>query len=235
MASVSLSGTTLTVSAHPNPGRASTCEPITVGVPLPRGVIKDPRRLGLVGDDLTMVPLQALPTERWPDGSIRWALLDFQATGLVASDRRYQLNLDCDGPALHTTRVEIAEAPERIVVDTGAAQFRLQAGAAFPFAAVTVGGRAAIDASSSAFVVIDDQGKSWPAGVTKVEVEDRGPVRSSVRLDAYVGPRRRPLLQVIARIHFFAGSAATRIAITVRNPRRARHRGGFWDLGDHAA
>ena len=235
MASVSLSGTTLTVSAHPNPGRASACEPITVGVPLPRGVINDPRRLGLVGDDLTMVPLQALPTERWPDGSIRWALLDFQATGLVASGRRYQLNLDCDRPALHTTPVEIAEAPERIVVDTGAAQFRLQAGAAFPFAAVTVGGRAAIDASSSAFVVIDDQGKSWRAGVTKVEVEDRGPVRSSVRLDAYVGPRRRPLLQVIARIHFFAGSAATRIAITVRNPRRARHRGGFWDLGDHGS
>src|SRR5712671_24248 len=103
MASVSLSGTTLIVSSHPSPGRASACEPITVGVPLPRGVIKDPRRFGLVGDDLTMVPLQALPAERWPDGSIRWALLDFQATGFVTSDRRYQLNLDCDGPALHTT------------------------------------------------------------------------------------------------------------------------------------
>lgn len=235
MAAVPLSGTTLIVSSHPSPGRARVCEPITVGVPLPRGVVTDPRRIGLVGDDQATIPLQALPTERWPDGSIRWALLDFQATGLVTSDRRYQLKLDCGSTAVHTPRVEIDEAAERVVVDTGAARFRMQSGASFPFAAVTVGGLAPIDASSSAFVVIDGQGKSWRARVTKVEVEERGPVRSSVRLDAFVGPRRGPLLQVIARIQFFAGSAATRVAVTLRNPRRARHRGGFWDLGDHGS
>ena len=66
---------------RPSPGRTRTCEPITVGVPLPRGLVQDPRRIGLVGDGQATVPLQALPTERWPDGSIRWALLDFQATG----------------------------------------------------------------------------------------------------------------------------------------------------------
>jgi hypothetical protein len=227
--------TTLIVSSHPSPSRASVCEPITVGVPLPRGAVKDPGRIGLVGDDLGVVPIQALPTERWPDGSIRWVLLDFQTTGVVSADRRYQLQLDGGPPAVQTPRVEIVQAAERIVVDTGAARFELQAGAGFPFAAVNVGGAAPIDASSSALVVIDAQGKSWRARVTTIEVEARGPVRSSVRLDAFVGPRRRPLLQVIARIHFFAGSAATRIAITVRNPRRARHRGGFWELGDHGS
>ena len=93
-----LSGTTLIVSPHPGPGRARTFEPITVGVPLPRGVVRDPHRIGLVGHGQAMVPLQALPTERWPDGSIRWVLLDFQATGPATSDRRYQLELDCPAP-----------------------------------------------------------------------------------------------------------------------------------------
>jgi hypothetical protein len=227
--------TTLIVSSHPSPGRATTCEPITVGVPMPRGVVTDPDRIGLAGDGQAMIPLQALPTEHWPDGSIRWALLDFQATGVAGSDRHYHLKLDCAGATTLAPCVEITETAERIVVDTGAASFRLQAGAGFPFAAVIVGGLAPIDASSSAFVVIDARGKSWRARVAKVEVEERGPVRSSIRLDAFVGPRRRPLLQVIARIHFFAGSAAVRIAVTVRNPRKARHKGGAWELGDRGS
>jgi hypothetical protein len=37
---------------------------------------------------------------------------------------------------------------------------------------------------------------------------------------------------VEARLHFFAGSAAVRIELTIRNPRRAAHPGGLWDLGD---
>jgi len=36
----------------------------------------------------------------------------------------------------------------------------------------------------------------------------------------------------IARVSFFAGSATARLALTVRNPRRARHRKNLWDLGD---
>ena len=29
-----------------------------------------------------------------------------------------------------------------------------------------------------------------------------------------------------------AGSATTRVAVTLHNPRRAQHPGGFWELGD---
>ena len=221
MTAVSQSGSTLTVASPPSPGRARMCEPITIGVPLPRGVVKDPARIALVDEDRAMVPVQALPTERWPDGSLRWVLLDFQAAGIFAPDRRYHLKLDGGVKALQAPRVTIAEAAEQIVVDTGAAQFRLQPGGGFPFAAVTVGGLAPIDAASSAFVVIDAKGATWRARITKVEVEERGTVRSSVRLDGFVGPRRRPLLEVTARVHFFAGSSAVRLAVTVRPRRRA--------------
>ena len=235
MTAVSLSGTTLTVASPPSPGRSRMCEPITIGVPLPCGAVKDPGRIALVDEDRAMVPVQALPTERWPDGSLRWVLLDFQAAGLFAPDRRYHLKLDGGITALQAPRVTITEAAEQIVVDTGAAQFRLQPGGGFPFAAVTVGGLAPIDAASSAFVVIDAKGSTWRARITKVEVEERGPRRSSIRLDGCVGPPRRPLLEVIARVHFFAGSSAVRLSVTVRNPRRARHKGGFWDLGDRGS
>jgi hypothetical protein len=40
------------------------------------------------------------------------------------------------------------------------------------------------------------------------------------------------LLRLIARLHFFAGRATVRLLLTVTNPKRARHKDGFWDLGD---
>jgi hypothetical protein len=36
-------------------------------------------------------------------------------------------------------------------------------------------------------------------------------------------------------LHFYAGSATVKTELTVRNPRRARHPGGLWDLGDPAS
>ena len=45
-------------------------------------------------------------------------------------------------------------------------------------------------------------------------------------------PGADPLLRCIARLHFFAGSAAVRFELTLRNPRKAEHPGGLWDLGN---
>jgi PcRGLX-like N-terminal RIFT barrel domain len=235
MSSEPPSRTPLTVSPHWGPARARSCEPITVGIPMSRGLVSDPRRIGLVDPDGRPVPLQALTTEQWPDGSIRWALLDFQAGGAVDGDRVYELTFDAGSTAPAPARIQVSETSDGIALTTGAACFELRPGIAFPFAAATVDGKAPVEAPSGALVVIDARGRSWRARITKVEVEDRGELRSSVRLDGLVGPRRNPLLEVIARVQFFAGSAATRVAVTLRNPRRARHRGGFWELGDHGS
>jgi hypothetical protein len=40
---------------------------------------------------------------------------------------------------------------------------------------------------------------------------------------------------VTADLHFFAGLATVRLLVTLTNPNRARHRGGFWDLGDEGS
>ena len=43
---------------------------------------------------------------------------------------------------------------------------------------------------------------------------------------------RDEFLEMELRAHFFAGLAAVRLLVTLRNPRAAVHPGGFWDLGD---
>ena len=55
-------------------------EPVTVGLPWPRGTVADERRFQLVGPGGSAEPLQTKVLDRWPDGSVRWCLFDFLAT-----------------------------------------------------------------------------------------------------------------------------------------------------------
>ena len=210
-------------------------EPITIGVPFPRGLVPDAARIGLVDGDGRAVPVQAQATERWPDGSVRWALVDFQAIDEAADRRQYRLRTDAGVSVRPSPRLVMTQSAGRIVVDTGAARFEMGPGLSFPFSNVLVGGAPVLDPSTSALRFTDVRGRSRPARITRVELEDVGDLRSTVRLDACVGPRLRPTLQVIARVHVIAGSSAVRVAITCRNPRRAGHAGGFWELGDRGA
>lgn len=73
-------------SAEPCERRA---EPVTVGVPWPRGALRDATHLACIGPD-GEVPLQTEVLERWPDGSVRWVLCDtlLSTTGNGASGYR---------------------------------------------------------------------------------------------------------------------------------------------------
>jgi hypothetical protein len=224
----------LTVSCPPSAERPFHAEPITMGVPFPRGVVRGVERLGLERDG-EAVPVQAQTTELWPDGSVRWALVDFQATGKAPHHEAYRLLTDGGAVVRPASPVAISRAGGRIVVDTGPARFEVGPGGHFPFAAVTVGGVPALDPSGTSLRFTSLHGRVQQARIISVAIEDVGVLRSSVRLEAIVGSRRSPTLEVIARIHFFAGSSAARVAITCRNPRRARHAGGFWELGDHGS
>lgn len=54
--------------------------PVTSGVPFPKGVLGSARHVRLADGK----PLQATVTARWPDGSVKWLLLDFRHSGGTA-------------------------------------------------------------------------------------------------------------------------------------------------------
>ena len=231
MATASPTDIDLVITSAACPGRTTQSEPITIGVPLPRGVVRTGDRFALSGADGQPVVVQATPTESWSDGSVRWALIDFQVAGAFQPRRSFRLHLDGPPPPA-SRRVEVADTSDGVIVDTGVARFEVRTGVAFPFAAVGVNGVSTIDPSGCALSVTDASGNGVAATITSVHVEDHGPLRSSVRIEGRVGPAADALMQLIARVQFFAGSAAVRVAVTLRNPRRAVHTGGFWELGD---
>ncbi len=65
--------------------------PVTSGVPLAEGTIRDPSyaRLHLDGKEL---PLQTETLSRWSDGSIKWLLLDFQID--ISANKTRKLRLE---------------------------------------------------------------------------------------------------------------------------------------------
>ena len=68
-------------------GAARQAWPVTSGIPFAEGELKDPQAVALLGDDGKRGPLQTEVLARWPDGSIRWLLADFQVDLRRASAR----------------------------------------------------------------------------------------------------------------------------------------------------
>ncbi len=224
--------TTLIISMPECGGRERQHEPVTVGLPLPRSLADSPQQISLIDEHGHVQPLQVIPLEKWTDGSLRWVLLDFQVTGQIVSEHRYTIRIGETTRTDNAFSLSVREDSDQIAIDTGTAQFTVRTGSGFLFTDVVAGGLPQVDAAQSGLHVTDQTGKCHTAHVQSVTLEESGPVRATVRIEGIVGPPRRPFLQVIARIQFFAGLSAVRVAITLRNPDRARHRGGFWELGD---
>ena len=55
-------------------------EPVSVGLPWPRGAVADETFFQLIGPDGSPQVLQTNVLDRWPDGSVCWCLFDFLAT-----------------------------------------------------------------------------------------------------------------------------------------------------------
>src|SRR5438045_133239 len=180
------------VVQRPLSSREHASEPVTIGVPFPAGLVRDARRLGLADDEGVDIALQALPTELWPDGSVRWALCDFCSTAVVAGERSYRIVFDSSPDAVARDRIRIDGNADEMVVDTGAAAFTLRVGTAFPFARVIVGSVDVVDRRNApALVLTDARGRESRTVITRIALEHDCALRSTIRIEARAGGNHR--------------------------------------------
>jgi len=100
--------------------RTSRPFPVTGGVPLARGVLQNADRVGLSIDGHE-VPLQTEVTAVWPDGSVKWLLLDFPTT---AGPHDVKLLFGDDvRPQSPPKGITAAETEQGVTVDTGRVRF----------------------------------------------------------------------------------------------------------------
>lgn len=220
-------------------------EPITVGVPLPKGACVDARHLTVVDADGSPVALQTRVLDRWTDGSVRWALLDFQAVVQSATDAFSLIVGNSVPEAGARSAIVWRDADGVLEIDTGRAVFSLRRGHSARldrdslvasrgdlFQSVAVDGVPIIAPERTGFSVHSSEG---PCAVAfdEIAIEEAGSIRTVVRARGRaIAPDASTLVDLDLRLHFFSGLSTVRIVATVRNPRAATHPGGFWELGD---
>ena len=110
----------LPLTIKDNSGVTRNNWPITSGVPLPYGLVKEASQLRLVDSSGAEIPCQFKVTSRYwaRDKSIRWVLLDFQV--YVPANKHTIVSLTNDRPS--------APIKERILVDENSQQIHIKTG-----------------------------------------------------------------------------------------------------------
>lgn len=204
-------------------------EPVTFGVPVPRGSARPGMPWALRQGD-TVRPVQVDALDLWGDGSIRWLLVHGQIDG---DDAPLDLGV-ASAPSCREPGATCAVALDGSVrITTGVLEVSLQAGPGFPVRAVQDhAGRACLQDAS--LEIRSPGGERWSCAWSGLTVERAGPMRVEVRADgeARAGGRR---LAVQAHVVAHAGLPTLSVRLVLTNPAGARHPGGRWDLGDPAS
>src|SRR5262245_14699125 len=200
--------------------------PVTVGVPFARGAIRETAALGARRRDGSALPIQIRTLDRWGDGSIRWALIDLCAEP-AATNPAVEIGPDLPKASMRDV-ITAAEGPDGIRVNTGAA---ILEAASRPEEIVRIRLRADTRTVPLRLTLQTPDGNVSPVTIDDAQIEERGPLRLVVKLEGRVDAGDASL-DVLIRLHAFAGLGALKCDVTLRNPRRADHDGGYWDLGD---
>ncbi|MBT7302191.1 MAG: hypothetical protein HN849_21870, partial [Victivallales bacterium] len=203
---------TLPLTVREIAGVARAKWPVTSGVPFPEGHLGSADNLRLRGADGTPVPLQCQVLAEWPDGSVRWGLLDFQADVAASAESNYLLGY---GNAVRAEAVEtsliVRENDERVTVDTGAVSFAISKTDFRLFEDVRVGGRTVV--GPGGLRMTDPAGREYVARrPDTVEIEELGPLRVCLRVAGrFVDSDGEPWFGYELRIHAYAGQPFVRV------------------------
>lgn len=198
-------------------------QPVIVGVPMSRGSCQRSDHWQLTDAAGTVIPLQTEPLAFWPDGSVRWLLLDFVARPLGSGTQEWRLAPAPQAGSGSPKSPSVVCRENEIL--TGAADFQVGRIGTNDF---LVTSRTPV--LKAILALTDTGGVQRLAHIEGVVTESAGPVRATVCIRGSF-PGAAPC-RFIARMCFFAGLGTVRFRITLHNPRRARRHGNLWDLGD---
>jgi len=205
--------------------------PVTFGIPFPKGTLTSPENVRVLNPIGEEVPIQVSVLGEWPDGSIKWLLVDFQADVKPMSQAEYKLEF---GRAILRKEkklgvivnqkgsiIEVVTGPLKLVIDPAEPYFP---------------GRVWLDQDGDGIFspdeeltepilegtmeLIDAYGKVYNnlKGPCRAEIEEEGPLRVVVKVvgehQAEDGSR---LFNYVTRIHAYAGKSFIRVFHTWEN------------------
>ena len=218
--------------------------PVTQGVPFPAGLLPGADGLWLTDGDRP-IPLDARVTCRWPDGAVRWLLVDFQTdipfsakkivtlhwpgpppgTGHLVTTQKgakvYVPDIPKKGPALLGPGFVISEGDGSILVQAGRLSAAFRDGGRLPFERLLCGTPPRhVFSPDAALLTLQVGGTTYAArgDSVKFAVESRNSLRLVVRGDAvFTAADGARSLDVTTRVTLYAGLPWLRLHHTITN------------------
>lgn len=116
----------VTLTVKEPAGLARVNEPVSAGVPLPVGAVKDPATLKLVDEQGNEMPAQFSAINRWgADQSIMWLLVQSEASVPANGTASYRLTQKVTGRSIGNMAraVKVTDGADAITVETGKIKF----------------------------------------------------------------------------------------------------------------
>ena len=195
--------------ANETQGAARQAWPLALGVPFPPGWLPEGAFLEVAADGGTSAA-QVGSLAHWPDGSVRWARVDFQAS--IKPRGRLRLRLQRGRARQPETSVRVTEKKDSIEVDTGAMRFGISKRSFEILQALAVSGKPLPAGPVRAFIETGGEHLTAqpPASVT---VDDRGPLRAQITVRGSYGAG----IEYVLRLEAFAGKPFLRLRHTFIN------------------
>ena len=194
--------------------------PVRSGVPFPQGVLGFSRTMRLLDSPGSEIALQTRTLGRWPDGTVKWALMDFQADIPASSEAEYTLEY---GTAVSRgtfeTPLRVMEDADGVTVDTGRLRIRWDRSEFGPLSEITRGGEGYIDGSDIVVTGTDGQEhRSSNAEADLLEIEESGSLHCIVRVEgSHVSEDGARLLRSVFRVHAYVGAGYVQVDHTFVN------------------
>ena len=194
--------------------------PITVSVPFAEGLVKQPRQIVVRDPRSGQIPAQRRTLATWPDGSIKWLLLDFPLD--LAPLEHVDIVLEMEQETVGVDAwdaVRIEWAGESLRVDTGPMQFELSAEGGGLINNLRAHGIDYTSREGTVQVRLPDGRKlDMAEGPATVEIEEQGAQRSVIRVKGKHGIRGgEPALDYTLRVTIYAHQPMLRLHYTVLN------------------
>jgi sialidase-1 len=197
----------LTVAEPAAKGRLSW--PVTSGVPFVQGVLADGSRCRVLDAAGRPLPAQFRELARWPDGSVKWLLVDTLVD--TKAGQGTALTLAYNVEPFPAGGVTVSEPAGGIVVKTAGLELRLDRKRFEPLGGATAGALEIADPDGNVFT-------SANLPPEEMVVEERGPVRATVRVRGqFADAKGNTWLRYLCRIHVHASQPWARLEVSLDN------------------
>ncbi len=195
---------------------------VSWGVPWPRGEVKADQAFKLTDSHGKEMPLQHWTLAYWPDGSIKW-------TGFATvaePDEKENLKLSLVQSETSDSTLKVRQSDETYEIDTGVMKVIIAKWGGALIRSISVNGH--IVARDGELICVSQDGptlhpwdslqkEKYVSKVTKVTVEQSGPVRAVVKIEGVHKSYKtgREWLPFVVRFYFYAGSKTIRMVHSI--------------------